>query len=129
MDWALANYLVVTFGRSAVNYVAPMTFLFFVAFWYLKNHPVFNGRLIYSILYWLYMAYMAVYGWHLAMRFAFPNSWTAQYQYAIWGANIVFWLICLALILFGILKGIDNRVKGGLLGLLNRYKGNRKKKA
>lgn len=129
MDWALSNYLTGLFGQKAVNYIAPMTFLFLVGFWYLRNNPVFNGRLIYSILYWLYWLYAAVYGWHLAMRFAFPNTWTASYHYALFAANGVFWLICLSLILFGLLKGVDNRIKGGLPTLLDRWIGKRKKKA
>ena len=125
VDWFLSNYLVAQFGQRAVNYIAPMTFLFLVGFWYLKNNPIFNGRLIYSIMYWLYWLYAAVYGWHLAMRFAFPNEWPATYRYALFAANGVFWLICLALIAFGLLKGVDNRVKGGLVGLLERF-GNRR---
>ncbi len=120
LDWLLSNYLVAQFGARAVNYIAPMTFLFLGAFWYLKNHPIFNGRLIYSIMYWLYWLYAAVYVWHLTMRFVFPQAWPASYHYALFAANGVFWAICVALILFGFLKGIDNRVKGGLTGVLDR---------
>ena len=120
VDWLLSNYLFSQFGMAAVNYIAPMTFLFLAAFWYLKDHPIFNGRLIYSIMYWLYLLYAAVYGWHLVMRFALPQEWPATYHYALFAANGVFWLICLALIMFGLLKGLDNRIDGGLTGLLDR---------
>lgn len=112
-----------------MTYIAPMTGVFLVIFWYLKNSSVLNGRMIYSILYWLYCLYMAIFGWHLAMRFAFPDTWAASYNYAMFAANGVFWLICLSLIGFGLLKGVDNRVKGGLPTLLDRWMSKRKKKA
>ena len=127
MDWSLSNFLATRIGPTAVNYIAPMTFIFFLVFWYLKDHPVFNGRMIYSILFWLYLLYTVFFGWHFVMRFAFPDSWPASYHYAMFAANGVFWLICISLILFGLLKGVDNRVKGGLPALLDRWLGRKKK--
>lgn len=127
MDWALSNYLITNFGRAGINYVAPMTFLFLIVFWRLRNSRVLNGRLIYSVLFWFYCLYMVVYGWHLLMRFFMPGEWPSTYHYAAFFANGVFWLICLSLMLFGFLKGVDNRVDGGLAALLNRWMRNSRK--
>ena len=121
IDWLLSNYLASRFGARAVNYIAPMTYLFFAAFWYLKNHPIFNGRLIYTIMFWLYGLYALFYGWHFIARFILPQETPATYGYALFAANGVYWVICITLIVFGLLKGIDNRVDGGLTGLLDKW--------
>lgn len=120
LDWLLSNLLTTWLGPAAVNWIAPMNILFAAAFWTLLRLKAFRGRIFYAPMALAYTAYVALNLWHLGGRVFYPETLTATYYFAYLTQNIIFILVTICLFTLSILKGISNRVDGGLLVFYDR---------
>ena len=119
-DWALSNFFYYLWSDAAVNVIAPMNILvlgLFLTFWRAKS---LNGAFIHKTFFFYYCLYLLVNFWHLLGRFAFPQTFAAQYNFSLAASNVIFILIVTTLWLFSSLKFVDNHAEGGLAGVFER---------